>query len=465
MKNYLNYQKIPVILCNLLAAASILISLGGNVCLAGTYSASAHGNTTSGVQNRTKDGSGNYFAVGNCAHCHDQHASRVVSSSATTHSPYTYLNGLPEENLCLDCHKSAGLATDVNTDIVKQYGHGIGTTLNVMGNSGRHRADETSVTGVSSSAHVECTDCHNPHAAQTAKHDDGIYPAGTADTTQNDVSGVLQGVYGVSFSSYPTNWSNTTSWVASGGANSFAIASKEYQICFKCHTSANGNTDDWDNAASGPTAWTDLALEFNPANASYHPVIQAVSSSLNATQLVGVDHTWKPGSTMYCSDCHAGDSTAAGPHGSATKWLLTGTYKNWPYTLANKNGTSTGSYAYLGSAETTFCRNCHVDPGSSNSNNVHTKGEHRSSTKGRCTNCHIRVPHGGKGQRLINANNGGTLPARYYPDGNGGGFGSAGPIKKFLRESYHSYSSTDCRTTGSSCNKHSGKNPATTNYW
>jgi nitrate/TMAO reductase-like tetraheme cytochrome c subunit len=432
----------------------------GNVSAA-TYSTSAHGNTTSGVYNRALDGNNNSFGRGNCAHCHDQHASRVVNSASTTHTPNGNLGFLSEEILCLDCHDGSPATDNIDTDINKSYGHG----SVMIGNSGRHLAGETSVSGVSTSAHVECTDCHNPHMAQTGNHDDSSYPSTSVDTTQNDVSNALLEVDGVSFSSYPTNWSNATSWSASGGANSYAVATKEYQICFKCHSSANGSTDGWDGNPGGAGEWTDLALEFNPANASYHPVLQAISSPLNSVQLIGVDHTWKPGSTMYCSDCHASDASVAGPHGSATKWMLVGTYKNWPYTSASDNGGSSGTYAYLTAADTTFCRNCHVDPSSGSSNNVHGRSDHQSSTKGRCINCHIRVPHGGKGQRLINANNGGTLPDRYYPDGNGGDFNSSGPLAKFLRESYHNYGKSDCRTNASNCNKHASQNPSTTNYW
>ena len=101
---------------------------------------------------------------------------------------------------------------------------------------------------------------------------------------------------------------------------------------------------------SGAAAWTDLGLEFNPNNQSYHPVLQALpvtdpgsngSSRLAAAQLTG---GWTPGMTMYCSDCHASDTAGSkGPHGSGNKWMLAGTNRAWPYTTMAGNGGSTGT--------------------------------------------------------------------------------------------------------------------------
>jgi hypothetical protein len=73
---------------------------------------------------------------------------------------------------------------------------------------------------------------------------------------------------------WPTTWPSTSS-----------TATKEPQICFKCHSSYNTNPSGWNSAntdwtnTTGTSAWTDVALEFNPANASYHPVVQALPPS------------------------------------------------------------------------------------------------------------------------------------------------------------------------------------------
>jgi hypothetical protein len=130
---------------------------------------------------------------------------------------------------------------------------------------------------------------------------------------------------------------------------------------------------------------------------------------------------------MTCSDCHATDSAASkGPHGSAVKWMLTGTNKAWPYTTAAGNGGSTGTYRPYyqmttgnGSNDGLFCLNCHPTV---NTNVMHmainswTATNHRSFNV-TCVNCHIRVPHGGKVARLLTTNTAG-LPARYKSNGN-----------------------------------------------
>ena len=62
-----------------------------------------------------------------------------------------------EENNCLDCHNGNVAAKNISAQFAKTYRHNITNYLNV------HIANEhTQVT----SMHVECVDCHNPHAAK-----------------------------------------------------------------------------------------------------------------------------------------------------------------------------------------------------------------------------------------------------------------------------------------------------------
>ena len=200
-------------------------------------------------------------------------------------------------------------------------------------------------------------------------------------------------------------------------------ATQEYQICFKCHSAANTGLATWGGTAAA--AWTDLAMEFNPSNASRHPIGTplAVGSQLTAAKLAG---GWTPGQVMNCTDCHATDSTASkGPHGSAVKWMLAGTNKAWPYNAASANGKSTGTLflvntynAGVGTVNGLFCLNCHTVTASNNFHSVSgiASGQHASSaTVAACVSCHIRVPHGGKITRLRLTTN---APTRYRADGN-----------------------------------------------
>jgi hypothetical protein len=66
------------------------------------------------------------------------------------------------------------------------------------------------------------------------------------------------------------------------------------------------------------------------------------------------------------------------------------------------------------------------------------ESDHRSIA---CVGCHVRVPHGYRESRLIAA---GTVPARYYPNGNGGG---TKYINRFTKASnYSNYSESNCST-------------------
>ncbi len=388
---------------------------------AGTYTSSAHGNSSTGVSGRATD-----YETGNCAHCHDQHASRINS----THTPNNALRGLSEENLCLDCHDGSPATRNISTVLSSStYTH------NVSGYSGLHKVDEDS-SEISANKHVECTDCHNPHKAGSTKHSKGVNTIASTSP--------LYGAQGAVVSSWNGNWSGANTWTQTEAGN-------EYEVCFKCHSSFNTNYASW--GGSGAGAWSDVALEFNPNNKSYHPIVNTLSagssSSLSTTQLIS---PWSSISStsrkMYCSDCHNTDTgVAQGPHGSDIKWMLTGTNTAWPYTNSSDNGTSSGTFFYLsGTTSNLFCMNCHPDPTSSGSNNVHQKGDHKSNSRGQCTFCHIRVPHGGKVSRLICADNSGSgLPQRYYPDGNGGGTRYLEQFKKATSKS--SYDKSNCKTS------------------
>jgi hypothetical protein len=445
----------------------LLVVLAVRPGWAGTYATSAHAGSGTPDNGLSRIATTAY-ATGSCAHCHEQHASIDGSEPNPTGGPDPYLGMELEQNLCQACHTASGSVSDsiptpnnIKTDITKTYSHA-GTLSDSL-----HRANEN-FDNFTASAHVECTDCHNPHVARKGNHTAGNrYQTASGNLIANStvtgasplegVSGATQGYGGAS-----TSWSTP-----SQASYTLQTATKEYEICYKCHSGANANLTSWDNAEvavfTESAAWTDTGLEFNPNNASYHPIVQASPHPLNSAQLA---NGWAPGDTMYCSDCHAGDSTAAGPHGSASKWMLVGTYKNWPFTLATDNGISSGgTYASINGVgtSTTFCHNCHPTV---STNDTHAENSHWGSLKGRCTNCHIRVPHGGKADRLTNANFSGTMPSRYTPDGIGGGYGNYGPIEKFLRSTAHtSYAKSNCRASGSGCSDHNSQNPATTEYW
>ncbi len=160
--------------------------------------------------------------------------------------------------------------------------------------------------------HVECVDCHNPHAAKNQ--------AATAPA----VNGFLAGVKGIN---------------QSGVAVDPAINS--YEICYRCHAGSAGAP-----ASTIPRVivQNNTRLEFAPGNPSYHSVA-AAGVNPNVPSLIS---PWTTSSRMYCTDCHASDGTGspAGPHGSIYPRIL-----KLQYLTADNTNESAAAYA--------LCYSCH----------------------------------------------------------------------------------------------------------
>ena len=289
-----------------------------------------------------------------------------------------------EEAMCNSCHDGSVAAKDVSAQFAK---------------ANRHPIDDADQSGRS----VECADCHNPHEAQAGVHS---YTA-TATAGRNQVSPVLTAVSGVA-----VNYSGLGNFAAvgSGSYTEVGAALYEYEICMKCHTYSY-------NGVNPINPNTDVAQEFNPGNASFHPVVVGLddassnSTSLQVDQMVGPWTSNLGTQTMMCSDCHNTDAAspaAQGPHGSAVSFMLRGPNTIWPPTQLITQDTEFNS-AYNNS----FCANCHQMAASGNvrdsNNRVHDKHRDRDVY---CYSCHIVIPHGGKLGRLIGDRDS-NMPSRY----------------------------------------------------
>jgi len=216
-------------------------------------------------------------------------------------------------------------------------------------------------------------------------------------------------------------------------------------------TAYTGATDAAAGAYTITREETDLAQEFNPGNASGHPVVtglnnypnSATPKALTAGQMKAPFATNMGTQTMMCSDCHNTDAAtpaAQGPHGSAAQFMLRGANAaNWPnVTLPNR--------------ATSWCWNCH----GTTTNGVHTRSEHTSAS---CYHCHITVPHGGKVARLIATNTAG-MPNRYAYQNNRANVW----LRAFTKAAAASYSKSNCGSAQSGCTTHSLASSAT-NSW
>ena len=246
------------------------------------------------------------------------------------------------------------------------------------------------------------------------------------------------GVVGAPATFSGTNWTAPTAYA-------YQTATREYEICFKCHSAANASLAAWGSQ------FTDLAQDFNPRNQSYHPVV-AASGAVSGTTGYGntaltaadMSNGWRPGDMMTCSDCHGNDDqgtgAAHGPHASAVAFILRGPNTRWP---TQADGTTRWNYlnrtTSQGTADGLFCLNCH----SATLRNIPhgNKGDHTGLA---CTGCHIRIPHGGKVARLIRTTN---TPAAYVDSG----------ATSVLRAYNHSGNLVEgsCGSATSGCTNHS----------
>lgn len=428
-----------------------------------------------------------------CLNCHDTHAvqgTRRLLREGTDSITSPKSGGNPAiEETCYQCHSDdGGVLTgqggatfevpDVKTDFTTGLRHMPITNLDQVAgvethdiSDGNLRESNTLLAGAGNiNRHAECTDCHNPHRVVKNRLFNAL-GATTASTHEhaaghtNIASGALRGSWGVE----PVYASNTfdpsnlpVSYLikegdGGSGASSQVISShvtREYQICFKCHSDyAYGANPPQlgDSGGSTPLGTNDMnqytnqAMEFhaplshkgNPstmdsgASSSYstnnqrswHPVKESTGRSalMRNASTTNWLAPWNSSAdignqTMYCSDCH-GSSTASGtvepsggengnpwgPHGSNHDFILKG---DW------NQGTGTGQTNDL-------CFKCHsytayaTDSGgtsgfgqnkdtSNNFKDTNLHAYHAGKIGNlRCSWCHTAVPHGWKNKALL----------------------------------------------------------------
>lgn len=264
-----------------------------------------------------------------CRNCHLSHAA--------TGGPRLIQFSVEEDN-CSACHNGNVASQDVMADFVKFSAHPIADATLV------HDPAEP---GTVVDRHVECVDCHNPHAARA-----GSPP----------ITGVLAGVRGID--------------IAGGDVNP---SSQSYEICFRCHA---------DNPNPGPNLTPrqhdqqNTRLEFQLANPSYHPVA-GVGRNPDVPSLID---PLSPTSIIECTDCHNSDSSTAaggaganGPHGSVYDTLLVRRY----ITLDN---TPESNSAYA------LCYSCHSRNSILADESFSEHDKHVREENAPCNACHD--PHG-----------------------------------------------------------------------
>ena len=283
----------------------------------------------------------NSVAAAGCASCHTSHAAGIPESLLVF--PF-------EEENCLACHDGGVATTDIASDMQKPFSHPVEQSVGV------HVALEAPE---SMPRHVECHDCHDPHAASE----------GTANAPE--IAPPMAGVPGV----------------ASSGA-AITSARFEYEVCFRCHA----------DGSDVPTPFIErqilqpnIRLKFDVRNPSFHPVEQVGKNSEVPSLIFPMD----PSSIIYCSDCHSSDAGvteagARGPHGSVWPFLL-----EQEYSVAD--GTVEGFQAYA------MCYKCHDRDVLLSDRSFPAHRTHVVDYNAPCSTCHD--PHGISGTQGNPINN------------------------------------------------------------
>lgn len=90
-----------------------------------TYTVSAHGNTSYGVNRQGLSSFG--YSIGNCAHCHEQHASingsepAPAGGSPTKYELFTGIGQSQNSRFCYNCHQDSGAS--VQNSMPAQYSY------------------------------------------------------------------------------------------------------------------------------------------------------------------------------------------------------------------------------------------------------------------------------------------------------------------------------------------------------
>lgn len=266
------------------------------------YEASAHWTSANVVW----PGSG--YTAGTCRNCHDPHGVQISATAnqrtggpfTATTQPVPNLLREQEEFLCYNCHDATAAygggalgpaVTGIYDEFVKDAARNDGTSFGVHPiNRDAAANDRTTWWHLKASdtfswggnRHVECTDCHNPHAAK----------AGTHTNEDTKAGNVLLGAYGVSVTYAPLTYTPVV--------HTAARTNYEYEICMRCHSGYTSGLP----ANAIPNQLTNVAAEFNPNQRAHHALMARGKLTSDTLSALLWDNGWDTKSFTTCSDCH-----------------------------------------------------------------------------------------------------------------------------------------------------------------
>ena len=404
MKNYLNDKGMFILHSRLLVLSSMLLAfclffcwiLFPNRASSGPYLDSAHGNTTYGV-NRTSLSSFNY-SIGNCAHCHEQHAS-IGGAEPAPNSPAgpdlyllfkdLWITPIQSNVICFGCHIEVGSYQSMFQRINYSYSYWKGgdTTLTCpdsiyksfqfVNNNGASQSNCGSTVGSShrlgdfaplagkwgfsrnTTAINPCSACHNPHKAQKefpcsrpSAHTNiyawEVWGDGSSERMSNKAAS-LGGTYCAPYrhnsttTREPDGCSAPPTDCSTGCSNGSNLA--DYvSLCTDCHNSTN--------IINSTRLGRNLYRINWATGGDFHGGRQRIDNGgdfSKAGEYGDVVDPYKSGGmfnyVLSCTDCHE-------PHGSPNEFLLRRTVNGSRKDIISGNGLWYN-----------WCQTCHfVDP-------------------------------------------------------------------------------------------------------
>ncbi len=264
-----------------------------------------------------------------------------------------------EEALCENCHDASGPAgTDIQTLInLRSSGVGSGHPVDSTGLAGRHSVYESLPV---TDKHVECYDCHNPHAVKAPT---GVLGDGEAGRIQGmryiDIDGNVQDpalgvrqpyIFEICLKCHGNSWDCNMPYKARGASDGTAGCTAIATLKHRGNTSGSGVNDQRGHSNKRVEFDTTTIMgaahgaDNTKVNSAYHPVASPgrntsiqlcnqLSSAFGLTCANQATADMELGNlTINCTDCHnnsvAGGSTIRGP---ITESSLRSTDKNSVY--------------------------------------------------------------------------------------------------------------------------------------
>jgi len=322
-----------------------------------------------------------------CVTCHEMDGWRLSShanSSRTVPTTVTRGETLPfasmHDNSCITCHKTHSaphndrLLRDRSHDLCISCHDGIAARniLSTAGGRSGHRPgrlhdvhdpDENPLT---MRAHVECVDCHNPHA---------VRPNPLGFTAEQ---GVTRGPF------VPPAMEHVPGVTLAG--TEIPRARFEYEVCFRCH--ADNAVPIHNRIVRQRDTTGNIRRQILPTAASAHPIGRPSQRDGESPSLLPNVPT---GRFLRCQDCHnnpdaraLGGSGPNGPHSSRYDFLLVDRYDTADFTIESPQAFA-------------LCYKCHDRNSILNDESFTFHRVHVVNGRTPCSACH--APHGVSGSR------------------------------------------------------------------